>query len=632
MGSLAAIAVAAAATASCAQTPLEKVPPPVITVDDELEIQGEVCASPPANAVFPVKILFLVDCSGSLIVTDPTDVRVTAINEIIQKYQGLPGVEFGVLAFNSTITNVTKGFTAQPSLSAIDSVISVADDLTDDQGVLGAAYELITQDIVASTPAERSRSKYIIIFFTDGIPDPLCSADTTKCGDLTCQPHTHCVPTTILSSGSMEKEQYACDDDYLICTVPKKDWKTAFNPPLNPSLYPQLMAGANYNTTPQILAEVDQIMELQSEYHVGSITLNTNFLFPVNALSNPLAVPFQLDRPAGEALLTAMASAGNGVFQEFTDDTQINFLNISFAALQIQNGIVQSYASNQMTEEIGSALVLDSDGDGLTDAQELALGTCVSFSDKCPAPWDSDGDGYSDYIEVLYKTSGFDPLDPKKPATPCGFPGRDSDGDGLMDCEEEFLGTETLNVDTDGDFLSDLTEVRHTMNPLNPADAYGDINRDGILNEAEIKMGLSPTAQVSSNEKALAYAYQFQPIPSSNSNATGTCYDFSVQHIRLMTPAATPATPEGYNRIYYDVFETAADSPTNFSTVRRACVDVLYQNGKVKVPLTGVVNFVNSDFIDLGQFDPSLDCKDLTTDVVLDGGRGGGKAPDGGTD
>jgi hypothetical protein len=626
------LAAVAASGASCSQPSLSKIPAPVVTVDDELQIQGEVCASPPANAIFPVKILFLVDCSGSLIVTDPADVRVQAINEIVDKYKGLPGVEFGLLAFNSTINNVTKGFTATPDLSTIDSVISVADDLTDDQGVLGAAYEMITQDLLASTPADRARSKYIIIFFTDGIPDPLCSADTTKCGSLTCQPHTHCVPTTILAPGSKEEEQYACDADYQICTVPKKDWQTAFDPPLNPMLYPQLMAGANYNTTPQILAEVDQIMQLQSQYHVGSITLNTDFLFPVNALSNPLAVPFALDRPAGEALLTAMAAAGNGVFQEFTDDTQINFLNISFASLQIQNSIVQTFASNQVTEEIGSALVLDSDGDGLTDAQEQELGTCVALSDKCPTPWDSDGDGYSDFIEVLYKTSGFDPLDPKKPATPCGLIGVDHDGDGLMDCEEEFLGTETLNPDTDGDFAPDLMEVRNGMNPLDPTDAYGDINRDGILNEAEIKMGISPTQQVAASEKALALGYQFNIEPSKNSNATGTCYNFSVQHIRLMTPAATPATAEGYNRIYYDVFETAEDSPTNFSTVRRACADVLYVNGKIKVPLTGVVNFVDSDFVPLGKFDPLLNCKDFTKDAVVpDGGRGDGKAG-GGTD
>jgi hypothetical protein len=210
-------------SASCGKTPLERVPPPVITVDDELTLQGQVCSSPPLDAVFPVKILFLVDVSGSMIVTDPAKVRVQGVNDVIQKYQGLPGVEFGVIAFSSAIVQVTNGFTDQPDLSTIDTAISQADNLTDDQGVLGAAYEALSTDMLKSTPAERARSKYIIIFFTDGTPDPICSADTTPCGKMTCAPGTHCDPTTILSPSSTEEEQYVCDDDYPICTVPKKD-------------------------------------------------------------------------------------------------------------------------------------------------------------------------------------------------------------------------------------------------------------------------------------------------------------------------------------------------------------------------------------------------------------------------
>ncbi len=613
----------------CAKDPLEKVPPPVVTLDNELAIQGEVCASPPADAVFPVKILFLVDVSGSLVVTDPAKVRVQAIAETIEKYQGLPGVEFGVITFNSEITQAappvgTGSFTSNPDMSAISMAVGINDDLTDTQGVFGAAYEALTLDMLQSTPAERARSKYIIIFFTDGIPDPVCSADVTPCGSsMTCQPGTHCVPTTILSPDSQQVENYQCTDDYLICSVPKKDWGTAFNPPLDPALYPQLQAGANYNTIPQILASVNQIMQLQNQYHVGSITINTNFLFPIAALSNPLAVPFGLDRPYADELLNEIAAAGQGTFQEFTDDSQISFLNINFASLQVQNTIVQSFASNTSGQQIGSAFVVDTDGDGLPDSQEEALGTCTALSVACPTPWDSDGDGYSDFLEVLYKSSGFDPLDPTKPATLCATIGQDSDGDGLMDCEEAFLGTDPLNPDTDGDFLSDLAEVRHGTNPLDPTDAYGDINRDGILNEAEIKDQLSATLQVAESERIYALDYSFQADPAISS-ATGVCYKFLVQHMRLLTTGNTAIAPEGDNRIYYDVFETAEDSPTNLSTVRRACADVLYIDGKVKLPLTGAVSFVDSDFVDITQFDPTMNCKDLTKgfgDAGVDGAR-----------
>jgi hypothetical protein len=297
---------------------------------------------------------------------------------------------------------------------------------------------------------------------------------------------------------------------------------------------------------------------------------------------------------------------------------------------------VATFASNQSGLETGEVLALDSDSDGLTDDQEAALGTCATVGPMpCQTPWDSDGDGYSDFIEVTYKTSGFDPLDPTKPATPCQLNGTDSDGDGLMDCEETFLKTDPLNPDTDGDFLSDLVEVRNGMNPLDPTDAYGDINKDGILNLNEIKDGLNPTAQVSYPEREFAYTYTLNPVVNADAAATdSTCYQFDVQHMRLLTTGKTSIGAQGGNRIYFDTYETAADTPTNLATVRRACADVLFVNGTLKLPLSGVVDFGDLDFVDLANFDPTKNCKDLTAgykfDAGAEGGPGDGGAPGGG--
>jgi hypothetical protein len=90
---------------------------------------------------------------------------------------------------------------------------------------------------------------------------------------------------------------------------------------------------------------------------------------------------------------------------------------------------------------------LDSDGDGLTDAEEGSLGT--------------------------------DPFNP------------DTDGDGLMDGEEVNVHfTNPLNADTDGDGQSDGSEVNfHFSDPLDP-----DTDADDIGDGLEVMHGSSPVA------------------------------------------------------------------------------------------------------------------------------------------
>ena len=87
--------------------------------------------------------------------------------------------------------------------------------------------------------------------------------------------------------------------------------------------------------------------------------------------------------------------------------------------------------------------IVDSDGDGISDEDEAALGTD-------PGNVDSDGDGLSDLEEV---NLGTDPMNP------------DSDEDGLYDFDEVIAGTDPFNADSDGDGYSDGDEVAGGSNP-----------------------------------------------------------------------------------------------------------------------------------------------------------------------
>ncbi len=132
-------------------------------------------------------------------------------------------------------------------------------------------------------------------------------------------------------------------------------------------------------------------------------------------------------------------------------------LNILLLSLLLVGGVTVQYGCQSQEETTQQPT--DTDGDGLTDAEERDLGTD-------PNNPDTDGDGLTDAEEVdEYDT---DPLE------------ADTDGDGLSDGDEvNSHNTDPLKEDTDGDGLTDGAEVNeHRTNP-NKKDTDGDGLNDG---------------------------------------------------------------------------------------------------------------------------------------------------------
>ena len=146
----------------------------------------------------------------------------------------------------------------------------------------------------------------------------------------------------------------------------------------------------------------------------------------------------------------------------------------------------------------GPVASADDDKDGLTNAEEAALGT----DPKNP---DSDDDGVSDGDEV--NVYGSDPLN------------LDTDGDTLYDGGELVYGTGILNPDTDGDGLSDGEEVYiYQTNPT-----VADTDGDGIPDGVEVRNGTNPlqagaVAPAAANPTAPAAA---APIQQSSIDSDG---------------------------------------------------------------------------------------------------------------
>ncbi|MDA9556540.1 hypothetical protein N9R79_03420 [Vibrio sp.] len=120
----------------------------------------------------------------------------------------------------------------------------------------------------------------------------------------------------------------------------------------------------------------------------------------------------------------------------------------------------------------------DADSDGLSNSDEIYTYTTN------PTNVDSDSDGYQDNIEVLYSSSGWDPVDDTLPNS------TDSDSDGLTNVAEIALGTNPTSSDTDGDGWLDFFELQNSWDPIDsgsPSFATTDDNDgDGLDNISEI--------------------------------------------------------------------------------------------------------------------------------------------------
>jgi hypothetical protein len=529
--------------AACTGVYLET-PPPVAPANtpSTVTLDTQFCTSNPSDYVTPVKILFALDYSQSMIVSDPNFSRATAVAQVMQQLGQSPALSYAILEFRGDVNVLTKeatpdggiidGFESSTLLdpTTVETELGVGlpapatedQETTDFVAALVSAQALIQADILQgqAQPDVLARTKYVVVFLTDGIP--------TKNYPPNCQP------------GGVGGD--ACP----VCI-------------------------------PSITDAVGAIASLRDQ-GVGSVQVDTALVF-----NNPDVPPPPVSEHAAAAgLLQCMATTGNGSFRDFSIGEPVDFRGFNYEVLQLFYQ-PQTFVFTNLNARYGT-FAPDSDGDGLSDAEEARLGSN-------PRSPDTDGDGWSDLLESKYpKDFHILVADPGCPANLRV----DTDGDGLLDCEEEYIGTSEVNYDSDGDGIPDGVEWFAGTRP-SVADMSDDPDLDGRTNYEELQQHTDPNVADSDNLSDTAERYT---LTSRGQPVNGvSCFTLHVENMHLAPTLdlKTGAGP-GVNNLLMLLSQTPLDSPDS-TPIHSLAPLVARLVGDIRTPADGALTLPSTSLI-----------------------------------
>ena len=422
---------------------------------NRISFEGDLCTDDPGAIAFPQKTLIVMDGTGAMAEGDPAGQSVNSLRAFIGRHRDA-NQAISILLMGASARPLITGFTSDQQ--TIDTALETLAASTGQaqRNYLDALRTLTTvieDDLLASNPGLRSRTRYAVLFVAAGPPDPAFQIPWCIAQDLT------------VGSSDCQKAFVAafCNNANPAPTDCERWW---------------------YG---------DAVTELRSYVRT-------------NGAEDLIFHSFSLSQDTVAAnVLGDMARSGQGELVQQTPST-LDFLAVDVDRPGSRLVLREIVVMNNNALLRGKAPEADSDGDGLSDAEEIKLGTD-------PLNPDTDGDGVGDGIEVRLASPGseFDPLVPAqfKECLTLTDPTADHDLDGLTDCEEAVLRTDPYLVDSDRDGIPDLVEVRLGGNPL-VDDRLVDSDMDGIPNGDEMKEGLDPWTNDS--DRDLAYGYQYRTI------------------------------------------------------------------------------------------------------------------------
>ncbi len=516
-------------------------------VDRSLQVQGSLCTLGPNDVVSPIKILFAMDATQSMNRSDPTGSRAVATVQLLQSLPQDPNVYFAVMLFAGFDTRfLTKSGLAQ--------------------------FEQLTS--YTQTDFDALVNKVLV--FTQGSNSPNAG------------------PTDFIKPLA---DIYALINTDLSVsrTGPTQDGGLTVAPARYVVIF--LSDGApSINEDAKLPAAVMRIAALSDL--AESVTLNTVHVFdptqplPTTCTYDPdggLQCP-ALDVQQDAERLQLMAQWGNGEFRDFENHEPVNFLSFKIGNVRRTYVLKDFYVSNFSAPADSPVDEVDTDSDGLSDADEAVWGTD-------PRNPDTDGDGYSDGMEVRLVKRGV-PLHPTviDPGCSPALIHVDSDCDGIWDCDEQLLGSNAALVDTDYDGAPDGIEYR-LGTQVTAQDLGFDPDSDGILNGTELRVHSNPL--VPDADTLSQFGYRYEIAADGSLNADGQqCYTFTVSNVLLANTLDQGQGP-GFNDIYMAYSMVPQDNLSGPTLLRQfRYQDARYPVNGVKTPADGVIPVSSTDFVD----------------------------------
>jgi hypothetical protein len=454
---------------ACTEAKLEKLPAdPPLRRDDKLSVSGDLCTRPPETLTFPLRVMFVVDSSVSMEVTDPPDPitgetgRERAVRDTWTRLldQGAEGARFSVIRFSAQAQPQTGSdedgdgvadtyFTADRTrLDTATASLGTTDRTTNYVNALGEAYYEIRKELTEADQESLPLSKYQVIFLSDGLPD----VDSSESRGNSNQNIVESVDALRELTETFKVGEFEFHTAYL------SSGRDSFDEQAQTLLRGMAeTGGGNFRSFPN----GEELNFLFVDFTVlrRIFTLKTLTALNLNAVQNSAQIPAWAKAP-GEK--TISGDAGSNAADAGPADTGSSDAGSTDAGstdagstdagsadagqpAQATGPRLHPYSFSDITGDgfagCGEPLS-DTDGDGLADMVEQEFGS-NPFLD------DTDDDGLKDYLEWTYRDSGFDLLDPSDSQCFVADICRDQDSDGLCDCLIDADSDGTCDCETD---------------------------------------------------------------------------------------------------------------------------------------------------------------------------------------